>query len=171
MAMQHLPFLCIRGAGLIEQGDRHLELADVVQQRRPAQPRLPGFIDLQLVGDEVGEDPHALGMPAGRLVVDAQREHKLDDRLHALSVVLAAARTGVDKLLLELPRTAGPARHRESSRRLVWKQERDVQQSRKRQQAAGRALEDDQRQERPEGDDDDPEDGGEGARCAGRKAD
>jgi hypothetical protein len=114
---------------------------------RPAQPSLPGFVDLQLVGDEVGEDPDSFGMTAGGLVVDTEREHQLDDRLHALGVGLPAAATGCQELRLELPRATCPARDRKTSRGLAWKQERDVEEGRQRQEAASSALEDDERQQ------------------------
>jgi hypothetical protein len=144
VTMEHLPFLDIRLAGLVEQRNWDFELAHVVEESRPAQSSLPCRIDLQLIGEEVGEDSDPFGMTTGRLVVDAQREHQLDHRLHSLGVVLAAAGTGRQELLLELSRAASSSGDRKTSRRFVGKEERDVEQCCKGQEAAGSPLEDDQ---------------------------
>jgi hypothetical protein len=169
MPVEHLPLLDVRRAGFIEQSDRHFEFADVVKQCRPAQPRLPCCINLQFVGDEVGEDSDAFGMTTGRLVVNTQCQHQLDDRLHALSVVQPSAGTRRKELGLQFARAPRLPRDGEPRRRLVRKQQCDVEQGREWEEAPGRALEHDQSQKRAESDDDDPEDCGEGSAGAGKE--
>ena len=78
MAVQDLPLLVIGLAGLVEQLLGHLELAHVVEECSPAQPRLTRLVQLQLVGDEVGEDADALRVAAGAPVVNAECEDQLD---------------------------------------------------------------------------------------------
>lgn len=78
MTMEHLPLSFIGGAGFVEQRRRHLDLANVVKQCGPAQPRLAGGIDLQLLREKVSEHANALRMPARSLVMHAQREDQLD---------------------------------------------------------------------------------------------
>jgi hypothetical protein len=57
VAMQHLPFLFVGLAGLVQKSRRDLELANIVEQGGPPEPSLTGGVDLQLAGNQVREDP------------------------------------------------------------------------------------------------------------------
>ena len=138
----------------------HLELADVVEERRPAQPVATAVGHLELVREQVGEDTHPLGVPARRLVVHAQGEHQLDDRLHPACVVLMAGLVGAPQALLQVARAAGAPRHRESCGRLVGEDQRQVEERGQREEAAGGALEGDQGHQRGRGDEPTDSDGG-----------
>ena len=64
--------------GLREDLGRDHQLADVVEQRRPAQPGAIAGSELHLVGDEVGEHANTFRVTAGLAVVDAERRDELE---------------------------------------------------------------------------------------------
>jgi hypothetical protein len=142
MTMEHLPFLLVGLAGFTEEGGRDLELPYIMEQRRPSQSSLTTLVDLQLIGNHVGKDTDALRVSAGCLVVDAESEHQLNNRLHSAGVVLLAGDSRSGKLISELTRVPGPARDREPSRRLVLEEERNVEQGGEGEETPRCALED-----------------------------
>ena len=112
------------------------ELADVVEQRRPAQSRAVGGRKLHLVGDEVGEDPHPFGMAARLAVVNAQCSDEFEHPLHVRDLAAGDALVvGFLELPLKVTRLADAARDGEPFRRAVGKEEREVEQCREREAA------------------------------------
>jgi len=77
--MQNGPLLFGGSRWLVEQRRRNFEFADVVEQRRPTQSSPIPLGKSQFPGEQVGEDPDALRMSTACSIVNAQREHELDD--------------------------------------------------------------------------------------------
>ena len=73
VGLQHLPFLGGRLARLAKDLSRHAQLADVVQQRCPADLLAVLFIEVQLLAEQVRERSHAFGVPSGQRVVMVER--------------------------------------------------------------------------------------------------
>jgi hypothetical protein len=54
VALQDLPLALVGLSRLVQQGLGNAELADVVQESRPAKPVLIRLTQLELVGDQIG---------------------------------------------------------------------------------------------------------------------
>ncbi len=131
MEPQRLPFPFGRLSRLAQQLRRHLELADVVDQRRPAQPVAGGGGQLHLGGDHVGEDPHPLAVPPGHPIVTGQRRHEREDRGRRCDrFCVGDAR----RQQLQMPQRAGLAGDPPTRGRLAGKQDRELEQRGQRQQ-------------------------------------
>ena len=65
--------------GLLSRVVGHPQLADVVQDRGPAQQVAVASRDPHLLGEQVGEHPDPLGVAAGRPVVRAERGDQRED--------------------------------------------------------------------------------------------
>ena len=127
-----------------EDFGRHHELADVVEERRPTQPRAVGGSELHLVGDEVGENAHPLGMTARLAIVDAQCGNELEHPLHVRHLSAGDAPVVCFlQLALQITRLANAPRDGEPLRRAVGEQQREIEQRRQREQAATCSLEPD----------------------------
>ncbi len=59
----------------------HSELADVVEERRPAEPVPIGQGEPHFVGDHVRKGPYTLRVPTGLSIVAAERGGKREDLL------------------------------------------------------------------------------------------
>jgi hypothetical protein len=109
---------------VVEQPRRDRQLADVVEQRRPAQPVAVLGRQVSFLGDEVGQRLDALGMPAGPPVVLPERH---DEREHALGLLRGVPRRPVPGLLLgpglQPARVRGAQRDREAGGRSVREQQ------------------------------------------------
>ena len=79
VALEDLPLLGRGLAGLDQDLDRDGDLADVVQQRRPAELLPVEVVEPHLAGDHLGEHQDALGVAAGLPVVAAQRPDQRED--------------------------------------------------------------------------------------------
>ena len=107
---QQFPGLLARSPGIVEHVGVDRDLADVVQQRRPAQPVDVVLGDVHLLGDHVHEDPDTLGVAARRPVVGRQRSDQAQHGACCLgAVVTQAVLTRVVDLLLQLPAPAASA--------------------------------------------------------------
>jgi hypothetical protein len=71
--------------------------------------------------------------------VNAEREHQLDNRLHSRGIVLVSSGPSSFELRSKLTRASRVPCRGESGRRLVWQQQRDVEQSGQGKQAPCRA--------------------------------
>ena len=69
---QRLPLRHVQLPGLVEDVGMHRQLADVMEQRRPAQPVPGSLVERELVGDEVGESTHAFGVAPCLAIVEAE---------------------------------------------------------------------------------------------------
>ena len=69
---------------LVQDGGRHVELADVVQQRGPVQLRGALFVEAELLSDQVGVGAYPFAVAAGHPVVPADRADECDDGLGGL---------------------------------------------------------------------------------------
>jgi hypothetical protein len=76
-----LPLRVRQFLGLVEDLRVHGELADVVQESRPAEPVSIALGKPHLVGDHVGERPDPFGVPACLSIVAAQRGCQRQDLL------------------------------------------------------------------------------------------
>ena len=109
---------------LREDLGRDHQLADVVEQRGPAQAGLIGGGQLHLVGDEVGEHPNTLRVTAGLPVVNAQRCDELEHHLHVRHLATGDPTVvGFLELPLQVARFADAARHGKAFRRVVGEEQ------------------------------------------------
>ncbi len=124
-------------ARLVEDLRRHAQLADVVDERRPAQPIefTPG--EPHLLADHLGVCPHSLRVTAGDPVVAAQRCDEVEQVFgRGRGALLTAAGVPLDPLLELDVRGTVAQRHAISRRRLVGEHQGEVEQRRERQQPA-----------------------------------
>ena len=84
VAAYQRPLLLARAPRLVEDLRRHLELADVVQQRRPVQPVDLVTVKAKLLRDHLRIRAHPLGMPARHVIVRTQRRHEPEQPLGGL---------------------------------------------------------------------------------------
>ena len=111
-------------AGFDRISDGTRQLADVVKQRGPAQSRAVARCELHLFSDEVREDANTLGVTAGLAVVDAERGHQLEHRLHVRDLATGDPFVvSLLKLTLKVFGLADATGDSETLGRLVGKQE------------------------------------------------
>ena len=136
MATQNVPLALGRLACLVQDGGIDGQLADVVQQRRPAQPILIKASQPQLLAQQVGVDPHPFGVTAGSLVMVGQRCQQLHDgRRRVRRSAVTAGRQPIKSLLRRRP-----PRHLEPRRRLIGEQHAQLQQHRQRHEPTAATL-------------------------------
>jgi len=139
-------------ARLVQQGGRHVQLADVVQDRGPPQQVTVPRGDAHLFGQQVGEHPDALGVPAGGAVVDAQRGHQRQDLPRHRTRVRPGVPDPLELLLDRAPadRVAGDP---EPGGRPVREEHGQVQQGDQRESLAGQPVDDQEHQRRHDDED------------------
>ena len=106
VGLDDLVLVCVQLAGLVEDLERNLELADVVQQRCPLQLVDLVLVQAEFVADHVGVGPHPLGMPSGSTVVLTQCGDQLQHVLGSLSRLVVSDRPVVLDPLFECFRPA-----------------------------------------------------------------
>ena len=74
------PLVLVERAGLVEQVPRHLELADVVEERRPAEQIAVSLRDTELGGEKFAVGAHAFAVSAREAAVLLKRRRVGDDR-------------------------------------------------------------------------------------------
>ena len=79
--LELLPFPRVGAARLVQDPGRHVDLADVVQQRGPPEPVAVWLREPQLARDEIREGPHPLAVSAGLPVVGRERGDEREDLL------------------------------------------------------------------------------------------
>ena len=130
-------------AGLVEDLRGHSQLADVVEQRRPAEAVGVVLAQPHVGGDQVRERPHSFAVTSCAAIVSVERG---GEREHSLSGLrrrdIDRRSRGVDVVRppLELTDRAGAERDRETRRCLVGEAERELEQARERQEAAAKAF-------------------------------
>jgi hypothetical protein len=107
VATQHHPFLLVWRRWFVEQRRGYLELADVVEQGGPSQAGTVRLGQLQLCREQVGEDPHTLGMSTACSIVDIESQHELDDRGQILGVIDLAGCSGCFQPFAQFARGTG----------------------------------------------------------------
>ena len=139
--------------GLLSDLRGHLELADVVQERRPPEPVTVAFPEVEFGGEHVRVRSDALRVPAGLPVVGRERRHQLEDlaRCSGGIVIETIPFRGLDPLLESANVARGPG-HREPGWRPVREGERELQEHRQRQDPPSETF-DQVRDERREGED------------------
>ena len=106
VGLDDLVLVGVQLAGLVEDLERNLELADVVQQRRPLQLVDLVLVQAEFVADHVGVGPHSLGVPPGSTVVQTQCGDQLQHMLGSLSRLVVSDRPVVLDPLFECSRPA-----------------------------------------------------------------
>jgi hypothetical protein len=145
MIADELPFLIRELPRLVEDVGVHGQLADVVQERRPAQPVPVGLGEAQLVGDHVGEGSHPFGVPARHPVVAAQRGGQSQDVFgHTHRHRPLAAQPLCFRGTLEVSCKPRPPRHLHPLGGAVGKEHRHLQQRGQGQEPSAHSFEDDE---------------------------
>lgn len=151
VAPDHAPLLLVQRSRLVQDRRGDLQLADVVEERGPAQPIACGLVVAELRGEQVGVHAHALGVPTRRTVVVLQRGHEDQDPGDGLHRV---ARLGIDARLLqplEQPLGARTARRDpQPRRRLAGEGQRHAQKPRERQESGGQPFDQRRTSETPQ---------------------
>ncbi len=157
MAAELEPLL-LRGLGrLVQDAGGHVELSHVVQQGGPAQAVAVSLGEAHLLGDEVVEGAHPLGVASSPAVVRAHGAHEGEDALGALrGLVVDPLLLGVGQLGLEIPGGARLERHREARRCPVGKGHRQAEQGGQGEETPCRAVDDHQYHRGDEGDEGKP---------------
>ena len=144
---QQGPLLVGGLARLVEDRRRHAQLADVVQDRGPAQQVAVTCGDVHRLGDEVGEHPHPFGVTAGRPVVRAQGGDQPED-LPRGDRWVGARFPDPGELLLDRAVANGVARDREARGCAVGEEHAQLEQRDQRQGAPGDPVDHDERRRR-----------------------
>ena len=137
VAPHDLPLGRVQRGRLVEDPRRHVDLAEVVQQGGPAQAVAGVLRQMQLLREDVGEDPDPFGVTAGAPVVRAQRRQQSEDACRGLAGRLARTRPCP---LLEHPRVAHRARQLEARGRPVGKEHGHAEQRREGEHAPQQPL-------------------------------
>jgi hypothetical protein len=135
-----LPFPVCELALFVEDVRVDGELADVMKERRPAEPVAISEREPQFVGDHVSKSPHTLGVPPGPSIVAAQRCCKGQDFCGYLGRHLWVGSRGAVRAAFELSGQACPPRDLQPFRRLVGKKHGHPQQSGEGQGTPAKAL-------------------------------
>ena len=137
---------------LVEHGRGHADLAEVMQQRRPAQPVARRLRQVQLGGQNVGEDPDPLGVSAGPPVMGAQAGQQAEDAGRGLTGSLAGT---IARPLGEDPGVPGCPREPVARRGMVREEHGHPEQGGEREYPADDAFDQEARDDRehPEGND------------------
>ena len=153
MAPDHLPLSIVELPGLVQDPRRYGQLADVMQQRGPAQP-IPVFGGkLHLLGQKIGEDSNSFRMTPRPAVVRLKRGCQREDPLGRPGFRLGV---GTDRCQ---PRpqpthTSRLSRHCKSRGRPVGKEHREPEQHDQRKEPAAQTLDerghDDSKPEHPD---------------------
>jgi hypothetical protein len=83
--LDRFPLVGVGLARLVQDVGVDGELADVVEERRPAQAIARRRRELELVGHEIGEGTDALGVTASAAIVLAESTDQLDDERRRLA--------------------------------------------------------------------------------------
>ena len=141
MAAQLLPFLVGRLAGLVENLGADLELPDVVEERGPVQTVQVVVRQAELLAEAVGVGANALGVSSRDLVVDIERGGKPEQDLGGLlGGERLAHLSHEDQPLLEALDRARAQGQLEPGRRLVRKDQRELEQRPERQEPTGNRV-------------------------------
>ena len=124
-----------------------------MEKCRPAKAVAAAIGNLQLVGEQICEHAHALGVSTRRPVMDAERKREFDDSLHLPGLVRLATLVGSLQACLQVTLLAGSAGHREARRSLVGEGQREVEKSGQRQQLSSRSFQSHQGHQRRDDDD------------------
>ena len=141
VALERRPLLVVGTIGLVEDGAGYGQLADVVQQRPPAElvPLLvgePGFL-----GQQIGQRADPFGVTPGPPVVGSEGGHQNQCRLGGFTGV--AAETVLPEPVERLaprPPAGGPPGGHHPGRGLVGEGHREGEQPGQRQEPPGEAL-------------------------------
>ena len=161
VAMELLPLVLIRTAGLVQDLPGHHHLAHVVQQRSPMQlvPLLIG--EIHLVGQQVRVRPDSLGVATRPGIVGVQQSHQLEDLLGSTSgLVVHPVGTNLVQSLLQVSDRARAEGNAKARRSLVGEDHGQLEESGEGQEATGLSVHD---EEHARGDHEDghpPEDDG-----------
>ena len=139
-----VPLVVVERAALVQDLGRDGELAEVVDQRGPADPAAVLLRQAHLVGQGVDEGTDALGVAAGALVVQPQQADEDDERLggaHRLGGEPVRAEPG--QLAVEVA-NAGGADAADPGGRAVGEHERELEQDREREHPTGQPVADEQ---------------------------
>ena len=157
--LDRLELLLRQRIGFVEDLGGHVQLADVVQQRRPAQVIDLGGVELHLLADHHCVRPHPLGVATGQAVVSGQHGHQLEERLGGLRRSVAEVDViDLGELLLQLARRHAAQRQAESRGGLVGEHQRQREQRGQREQPPHRLLGDHHHQRGDGGDREPPHD-------------
>ena len=143
MSADLLPFVLTELALFVEDVRVHGQLADVVEQRRPAQPVPVGLREVELVGDHVGEGPDPFGVAPRPAVVPAERGRQRQDLLGHRRGHRGAGAGGTDLGLgsaLQVPGQARPPGHLQALGGPVGEEHGHLQQCGQGQERAGTAV-------------------------------
>ena len=167
VTLDDVPFTRVELARLVEDGRRDGELPDVVEERAP--PQAVGVLgrEPQLLGDELGERPNTLRVPASASVVRVERSGEHHDLFRTERV----AADGADLLdpLGECTPAPRAERDTEPGRSFVGEDQRQAQQDRERQQATRDTIHAEERDHRRDEDRAEPEDRLDGSRRRGQE--
>ena len=128
MCLHQTPLVLVQRTRLVEDLRRDPELPDVVHQRGPPQAIPIGLGQLELLAEQVGVDPHPLGVPARAPVVRLQRDRERQDRPAVRASSRAADRLRLGQPRLQPPHAPCGPGDGEPGRRLVGEQHRELQQ-------------------------------------------
>src|SRR5579863_3696771 len=99
------------------------ELADVVEERRPAQPVPIEAREVQLVGDHVGVGPDTLSVTTRQAIVRAEAGRQGDDAFGRLGRFVAPSKLArLINLSVQVAGACGAPSHSQSLRRLAGEQ-------------------------------------------------
>ena len=160
VAADELPLLVARPPGLVEDLGRHLELADVVQERGPVEPvdlvaaeaRAPSRSSASTARTR-SEWPRVTRSCALRAATKPSSRSA-----DSIGVAVSAPSRARCEALLEVVGRARAERRAEARRRLVGEHERELEQRRERQQPAGQPVDGDQHDRRGRAEPDPPGD-------------
>jgi hypothetical protein len=146
MGLDLRPLAGIEGPRLVEQLGRDGHLADVVEERGPAQPVPGGGRQPELVGEEVGVGAHPLGMSPGDPVVAGQHRHQFQDPAGGLRrVTFEPVALQLFDPKPELPGGGGTERQPEPRGCPVGKRQCEFEERGQGEEPAGQAVADEKR--------------------------
>jgi len=116
------PFLFVWPAPFVENRGRDRELADIVENCRPAKPVAIIPDHLHLVAQHLGEEAHPLRVSAGSDVVGTQSQGEDENNLGSLRLFRCLPQhESAVHLALQVPGARPPARDRKSRGRGIGK--------------------------------------------------
>lgn len=140
------PFRTRERTGLVEDRGGHEQFANVMEKGAPADLVRLRLREAELVDDQLGKGPRALGVTSGPPVVEVEsrgeREDLLGQGLLAKSVLIR------HRPLTKAPNARAAEGEREPRRRTVGEHEREAKQNGKRQEATPHPLHEDERDHR-----------------------
>ena len=130
------PLVRVELGRLVEDVFRDRHFSDVMQKSRPTQPISIMGGQLQLVGDEIGQNPHPFRVTSGQAIMTTEGSGECQDAFRRLRrFVVNPLGMGVFHLAFERLRASGPAGHSHAIWRLVREDERHLEQRRQRESA------------------------------------